>query len=273
MLHQAAQFLVRERNAQLPHTAAELHTLPGIGDYTSAAIASIAFGESIAVIDGNVERVLLRLLGRPEDPSAATQSLLRRLANSLVPRCRIGQHTNAAGDHNQAVMELGATICLPRAPLCLNCPLYDLCATRGEHPTLPRGTLRSRPAAYLLATRKRGVVTDVLLTRRDPTVSLMPGMLELPPLPPDDPTLIPIPPILTLRHSITTTNYQVRIYAQPEREEPDLIAAIPLTAQVLIWHPLSLLPTLPLTGLTRKILHRINLYSPAAPQTPQPLPE
>ena len=271
MLHQAAQFLVRERSARLPHTAVELRTLPGIGDYTSAAIASIAFGESVAVVDGNVERVLLRLLGLPEDSSAAAQSMLRRLANSLVPRRRIGHHTNAAGDHNQAVMELGATICLPRAPLCLSCPLYDLCATRGEHPTLPRGALRSQPAAYLLATRKRGVVTDILLTRRDDTATLMPGMLELPPLPPHEPLLISIPALLTLRHAITNTNYQVRIYAQPDGEDPDLIALIPLTAQVLIWHPLSALPTLPLTGLARKVISRIDLRSPAAPQTPQPL--
>ena len=71
MLHKTAQFLTRERGGVLPGTAAELRTLPGIGEYTSAAIASIAFGESIAVVDGNVERVLLRLTGRPEVKTAA----------------------------------------------------------------------------------------------------------------------------------------------------------------------------------------------------------
>jgi A/G-specific adenine glycosylase len=70
MLHKAAQFIVLERDGRLPATAAELRTLPGIGEYTAAAIASIAFGESVAVVDGNVERVILRLAGRPEDVSA-----------------------------------------------------------------------------------------------------------------------------------------------------------------------------------------------------------
>src|ERR1700760_638537 len=71
MLHKAAQFVTRERGGVLPNTAVELRTLPGIGEYTSAAIASIAFGESVAVVDGNVERVLLRINGRPETKTAA----------------------------------------------------------------------------------------------------------------------------------------------------------------------------------------------------------
>ena len=220
MLHQSAQFLVRERDARLPHTAAELRTLPGIGEYTSAAIASIAFGESVAVVDGNVERVLLRLTGRPEDHSAAAQTLIRTFAASLLPRRRIGTSTNAAGDHNQALMELGATICLPRGPLCLNCPVWDLCETRGEHLTPPRAKQLSRPLACLLATQKRGVSTDVLLVRRDQAAALMPGMLELPSLPID--AADGLQPLLSLRHSITTTNYQVSVYAQPDGETPNL---------------------------------------------------
>lgn len=222
MLHQSAKFLVRERDAQLPHTAAELRTLPGIGEYTSAAIASIAFGQSVAVVDGNVERVLLRIIGQPEDASAAAQTLIRSLATSLLPRRRIGASTNAAGDHNQALMELGATICLPRGPLCLNCPVWDLCETRGEHLTQPRGRQQSRPLTCLLATRKQGVATYVLLARRDDSATLMPGMLELPLLPIE--TTDGLEPLLSLRHSITTTNYQVSVYAQPEGEIPDLVS-------------------------------------------------
>src|ERR1700750_1745316 len=105
MLHKAAQFLTKERGGILPSTAAELRTLPGIGEYTSAAIASIAFGESIAVVDGNVERVVLRLSGSPEIKSAASRAFVQRKASALMPKRRIGDGINAAGDHNQAMME------------------------------------------------------------------------------------------------------------------------------------------------------------------------
>ena len=222
-LHQAAQFLVRERGAQIPASAAELRTLPGIGEYTCAAIASIAFGERAAVVDGNVDRVLLRVSGRAEDASAAARAYVRQQAEALVPNKRMTDQTNAAGDHNQAMMELGATICLPRAPLCRNCPVYDFCSTRGEHGGLPRRKQRSQTAAYLLATRKRGARTEVLLARRSPDASLMPGMLELPPLPLDAVnTSSAQQPILRLRHSITDTNFYVEVYAQSGDQFGDL---------------------------------------------------
>ncbi len=213
MLHRGAQFVVRELNGALPRTAADLRSLPGVGEYTAAAIASIAFGERIAVLDGNVERVLLRVLGLPEQKTAAARSTLLQTANDLVPPVpQRPVHNNPAGDHNQAMMELGATICLPRAPLCLQCPVFDLCSTRGEHPTNTRSPLRSRRVAALLATRKRGVTTEVLLERRAPSASLMPGMLELPPLPLD--AVEGREPVLRLRHSITNTNYYVEIFAE-----------------------------------------------------------
>ena len=120
MLHAAAKAVARERGGNFPSTAQELRDLPGIGRYTSAAIASIAFGEAVAVVDGNVERVLQRFLGR---------SLGREdfwiTADALLDRQR-------PGDFNQAIMELGATVCTPRVPSCLTCPLVELCATRGE---------------------------------------------------------------------------------------------------------------------------------------------
>ncbi len=213
MLHRGAQFVVRELGGVLPGTASELRTLPGIGEYTAAAIASIAFGESIAVLDGNVERVLLRLLGLPEQKAAAARNVLLRTANTLVPpaRARRGK-TNPPGDHNQAMMELGAPVCLPRGPLCLQCPVFRFCHTRGEHPTAARTPLRSRQVACLLATRKRGVTTEVLLERRAAEMTLMPGMLELPPLPLE--AVAGREPVLRLRHSITDTNYYVEVYSE-----------------------------------------------------------
>src|SRR5215469_6994444 len=106
MLHKAAQFIVQERGGVLPHRSAELRTLPGIGEYTCAAIASIAFGESVAVVDGNVERVLLRLTGKAQSGTAACKAFVQRQANMLVPPRRRGETKgNAAGDHNQAMME------------------------------------------------------------------------------------------------------------------------------------------------------------------------
>lgn len=266
MLHKAAQFLVRERAGIVPTYSEDLRTLPGIGEYTSAAIASIAFGESIAVVDGNVERVLFRVTGHAEDISAKGRAFIRKQSAALIPHKRLSDHTNAAGDHNQAMMELGATICLPRSPLCLSCPVFDLCRTRGEHVTAPRGKQTSRQAAYLLATRKRGTSTQVLLVKRDPTASLMPSMLELPPLPED--VLADREPILSLRHSITTTNYYVRIFAQQSPQDKALRRAVPVAEDNLCWHPAARLHELPLTGLARKVLMRVRLFAIAGPENP-----
>ncbi len=267
MLHKAAQFLVTERAGVIPDTSIGLRTLPGIGEYTSAAIASIAFGESIAVVDGNVERVLLRITGRAEDTSVAGQKLIRDLAASLIPHKRVGDETNAAGDHNQAMMELGATVCTPKAPLCLTCPVHDLCLTRGEHVKLPRGTQKSHPAAYLLATRKRGITTDVLLERRSADARLMPGMVELPPLPMS--AVAGREPLLRLRHAITNTNYYVEIHAQSGSGERVLRRAVKVPADSLIWQPVPQLHALPLTGLARKVLMRLDLMAVAGPENPR----
>jgi A/G-specific adenine glycosylase len=259
MLHRAAQFLTRERSGVLPNTAAELRTLPGIGEYTCAAIASIAFGESIAVVDGNVERVLLRLTGHSESRTAAGRAFVQAQATALVPGRRVIGSTNAAGDHNQAMMELGATICLPRAPLCLNCPVYSMCRIRGEHVTPPRVAQLSRPAAYLLSLRKRGTVTEVLLELRSADASLMPGMYELPPLSQD--AVQGREPVLRLRHAITNTNYYVQVYAARGPQDRGLRRAVPAAKNDLHWIRTSRLAEIPLTGLARKSLQRLDVMA------------
>ncbi len=263
LLHKAAQFVTREKGGVLPRSSAGLRTLPGVGEYTSAAIASIAFGESIAVVDGNVERVVLRLTGRPEDASAAGKALVREIAGALVPGRKLGPldlsgamnqaRSNAAGDHNQAMMELGATVCLPRAPLCLQCPVFDLCLTRGEHATQPRGKQASRPVAYLLWLRKAGTATEVRLARRAEKASLMPGMHELPLLPLD--AVGGLEPVLRLRHSITTTNFYVAIYNEAGGLRKEIAAA----KKDLSWVRTSKLAEMPLTGLARKVLRRLGV--------------
>lgn len=132
-MHAAAQMVVGVWNGRFPPTAAQLQTLKGIGRYTAGAIASIAFGEPVPVLDGNVIRVLSRLTDLPDDVTqTATQKRLWQLAADLVPPER-------PGDYNQALMELGQTVCLPQKPLCLLCPLAAGCLAR------QRGTQLERP--------------------------------------------------------------------------------------------------------------------------------
>jgi A/G-specific adenine glycosylase len=229
-----------------------------VGEYTAAAIASLAFGESVAVLDGNVERVLLRLLGEPEDASTAAHKRLAAIAQQLVPTAMqpgAASFYNRPGEHNQAMMELGATVCTPRSPLCLQCPVVSLCATRGEHPTAKRVALKSRYVAHLLALRKRGLTTEVLLEQRPSDASLMPSMFELPPLPAE--AVEGIEPALRLRHAITTTNYLVEIFTEPGGRE--LQKEVPAAMDDLHWVSTGRLAQQPLTGLARKVLLKLKI--------------
>ena len=120
-LRRAARIVVDEHRGQLPESVPELRRLPGIGPYTAAAIASIAFGLDEPVLDGNVVRILARLFRIPGDPAkAAVRESLRREAQLLVSR-------GEASRLNQALMDLGARICLPRSPRCHECPIADHC--------------------------------------------------------------------------------------------------------------------------------------------------
>jgi A/G-specific adenine glycosylase len=248
MLHKGAQFVVRELCGVIPQTRDGLLALPGVGAYTAAAIASIAFGEGVAVLDGNVERVLLRVLGEPERKTAASKTRLTQVAQSLMPP-RPGP---AAGDHNQAMMELGATVCLPRGPLCLHCPVVALCRTRGEHATAERAAMKRRKVAHLLLTRKRAGKAQVLLQRRPAQASLMPGMLELPPLPLE--AVQAMEPLLQVKHAITDTNYTVEVF-----EAADLRKQIVAAKTALQWVAVERLREVPLTGLARKVLLRTGI--------------
>ena len=249
MMHRAAQVVVQEHKGALPTTAAELRKLPGIGEYTSSAIASIAFGERVAVVDGNVERVLLRVFPETEKPAtpAAQAKWLRDRAASLVDPER-------PGDFNQSMMELGATVCLPQRPLCLQCPVQPFCATRGEHQAPPPKKMRSQQIAYALLRRDHADITQVLLQRRPLSASLMPGMWELPEvaMQPDDHQRVEI----ALRHAITVTNYHVRVLRFSEREARNRWPAQRYPRQ---WAKSSELGSLPLTGLARKILQRLQI--------------
>ncbi len=131
-LLKCARVVASEYRGALPRTEAELAKLPGIGAYTAAAIAAIAFGERAVVVDANVERVAARLFAI-ETPLPAAKPAIRAAVDTITP-------TTRAGDFAQAMMDLGATICTPRAPSCLNCPLRIYCKAQamGIAETLPR---------------------------------------------------------------------------------------------------------------------------------------
>lgn len=120
-MHHAAKQIVQEFGGEFPKTEAEIRTLKGVGAYTAAAVLSIAFGVPLAVLDGNVMRVLTRLFAIPDDiKQPKTREMLQVLAQELLD-------PNEAGNFNEAIMELGATICMPQNPRCLDCPIQTHC--------------------------------------------------------------------------------------------------------------------------------------------------
>jgi A/G-specific adenine glycosylase len=258
MLHKAAQFVATHLGGNLPARAGDLRLLPGIGAYTAAAIASIAHGECVAVVDGNVERVLCRVAGWEAGSRKGGGAALRRriedLAGKLLDRGR-------PGDFNQAIMELGATVCTPRNPQCLVCPLASDCKTRGEHKTPRRAPMMSRAVAYALSVRTsaapgKGQVPssrEVLLEKRSAHLTVMPGMWELPTLARAD---VPTKDLrMTLRHAIMQVNYYVRIRTVFE----DDVEAITVAGGDRRWVPLREAANIALTGLARKVLARAHL--------------
>ena len=229
MLHAAAKRVVGEHGGRFPETSQALRQLPGIGRYTAAAIASIAFAEPVAVVDGNVERVLSRLFGKPLDERSTW-----RAADELLDRTR-------PGDANQAMMELGATVCVPREPKCLLCPVSEFCVTRGDLPRTSKPAPQTKREIHFGLARRNG---EVFLRQRSKTESLMPGMWELPHLSSEQRGRA----LLSLRHSITVTDYSVRVLelACPDEHAGNWIAGSRLTS-------------LPLTGLARKILRKVEM--------------
>ena len=247
MLHKAAQAVVAVSHGVMPGSAADLRALPGVGSYTAAAVASIAYNEPIAVVDGNVERVLCRLAGWAA--VGGHERKVEELADRLVDDKR-------PGDFNQAMMELGATVCVPRNPQCLMCPVAELCKTRGEHRTAKRPRAVVREVGYALCLSRIQGEDDgdefaVLLEQRPATVSVMSGMWELP-------TLRKTPngdARITVRHAIMNVNYIVRIRKVEEERLTDLA----LIGGERRWVPLREAETMALTGLARKVLKRVNL--------------
>jgi A/G-specific adenine glycosylase len=229
MLHAAAKLVVKEYGGTFPNSSEGLRRLPGIGRYTAAAIASIAYGEPVAVVDGNVERVVERLAGERLAGEETWQA-----AGKLLDPTR-------PGDFNQAMMELGATVCLPRQPRCLLCPVAESCASRGELESTGAAPRQKKRTVHFGLARRDG---KVFLVQRKQEESLMPGMWELP----EFPAQRRAKPLLSLHHSITVTDYAVRVVEMPSLEGVNGS-----------WVARSRLASLPLTGLARKILRRAEM--------------
>jgi A/G-specific adenine glycosylase len=257
-LQAAARALVERHGGRFPRSREELLALPGIGPYTAGAVLSIAFDLPVPLVDGNVARVLSRRFALDGEPaSAAFQRELWALAGELVPPRR-------AGDWNQALMELGATLCTPRAPRCGTCPWADACLARARGLTevLPRP--RTRPAtvevALSIAVARRG---GALLLRRRPAAGRMAGLWEFPTREEPDGTggtsgLFPAdfglplaleeaPPLGALIHAIT--RHRIRARVLPARPTGPLPAA----DDAVRWIERGRLGELALTGMARKV--------------------
>ena len=173
-LHKCSQVVTAEYGGRFPNTELELRALPGIGPYTAAAIAAIAFGRKATPVDGNIERVMARLYAVAE-PLPKSKSQIREHAEALTP-------TRRAGDFAQALMDLGATVCKPRSADCMACPLSGSClANKEDNPAryplrMPKKARPTRYGVVFWAMRRDGAV----LVRRRSETGLLGGMMEFP---------------------------------------------------------------------------------------------
>jgi A/G-specific adenine glycosylase len=173
--HKAAKIVAEQYDGKVPRDLDELRKLPGIGRYTLGAIASIAFGMDVSALDGNIKRVYARIFDIAESvDSPAGEKILWELADQHLPK-------GHAGDYNQALMDLGATICVPKNPRCLICPIMELCKARENGTQDQRPVMKPKKevphyvhAAGVVIERKK-----VLLAQR-PSQGLLGGMWEFP---------------------------------------------------------------------------------------------
>lgn len=259
-LREAAGTVVRDHGGRFPPCLEDARSLPGIGRYTAGAVLSIAYGLSHPVLDGNVARILSRVLRLGE---GTTERTLWDVAGRLVPRGR-------PGDFNQAMMELGATVCTPRAPDCPRCPLAAVCgaADQGDPESFPARRPASRPirtpVAIALARRNGRLL---LCRRRDRTV--LRGLWEFPDCEPRRGVgaagalaqafqkdfglrLLVGEPIGSVRHAIMNRKLEITVFEARVEGRPRRSTA----AGELRWLFPGSLRAYPLTGVTRKVLRR-----------------
>jgi A/G-specific adenine glycosylase len=259
-LHRAAQLLVAEHDGRLPASSEELSTLPGFGRYTSGAVASIAFGEETPVVDGNVARVLCRLEADGSAPGdAAREARLWKQAGELVQGER-------PGDLNQALMELGATVCRPSSPSCEVCPWTRDCAAhaRGLENQIPPPRARAKRAAMRVSAALCARGGRILLTKR-PSRGLFGGLWELPSVEGGDaepllelfsPAATGYRPLARVHRTLTHRELSIEVY------EVTLSARAKLKGQAAgQWVDRSKLAELGLSSATKKVLEVAQQHS------------
>jgi A/G-specific adenine glycosylase len=238
-----------------PRSYEELRLLPGVGEYTAAAIASIAFNQPHAVVDGNVIRVISRLTAERGDvQSSVVRARLKEAAQSILDPRR-------PGDFNQALMELGATVCLPRNPQCLLCPWRDDCQARAEgiENELPVKLRRRAPvrlSVTLYLVEKNGLI---LLRQRGGGEPRLAGFWELPEAR-HLPTARRGKRLGEFRHSITRHDYTIEVYAASPVKAP----------KGWRWHRWSDLPSIPLATTARKALEAARASGNLLPPSTKP---
>jgi len=265
-LHRAAQVVMEKHGGRLPSTRDELEKLPGVGRYTAGAIASIAFGRDEPALDGNIRRVFARLFDVtvPARSPEGDRMLWQLAAENLPP--------GRAGDFNQAVMDLGATICTPRMPACLVCPVEALCLARQrgvqeERPVLPRRRETPHYTVTAAVIQRDG---QVLLARR-PSEGLLGGLWEFPGGKQEPEETLEACLEREIREELGVqiqvgahlgiyqhayTHFKVTLHAfrcrLVDQQEPQA-----LEASELRWTPLEQLPEFPMGKIDRQIARRL----------------
>jgi len=235
-LHRGARQIAAQGG--FPSEYEAIRALPGVGEYTAAAIASIAFGLPHAVVDGNVLRVMARLENDGGD--VGSSAVRRRLGEEAARRL----DRSAPGTFNQAMMELGATICLPRNPRCSECPVAKFCKARlaGSQNQLPvklRREVRAKVREKVLLIVRNG---KVLMRRRGGSEGRLAGFWELPGA--DVPGARIARKLGEFRHAITTHDYLVEVYS----------AEVKRTPRGYFWAALSTLCKFPVTSMAKKAM-------------------
>ncbi|HCP01056.1 MAG TPA: A/G-specific adenine glycosylase [Rhodospirillaceae bacterium] len=254
-LHRCARRVCDEYDGRFPDTEEGLRALPGIGPYTAAAIAAIAFDRKATPVDGNIERVMARLFA-VKTPLNDAKAALKAHAARMTPELRVG-------DYAQAVMDLGATICTPRTPTCSLCPWQMECNGRalGVAELLPRRTPRpQRPVRRAVAywmTRRDGAV----LLRRRPESGLLGGMMEVPSGPWEDGNVFrDHTPIAAdwfelpglVEHGFTHMKLQLRVKAARIDGRTKLGG---------VWIPIDAFSDYALPTLTRKVISHVMVHT------------
>ena len=230
-----------------PVTAGQWKALPGIGDYTAAAVASICFQEPCAVLDGNVARVMARFTAEPGSIGSASVRLrLKERAQALLDPKR-------PGEFNQALMELGATLCLPRNPKCLLCPWREHCQAHQQGIADQLPVKAARRAVERVRLRLALIVNSgrLLLRRREDGQRRLAGFWELPRVE-DLPATGNLRPLGMFRHSITHHQYEVEVLHGRLRRAP----------AGMQWHDIGRLDALPLDTMTRKAMALLENRDP-----------